>query len=132
MSHAVTYSNFCKGLNCRYLALLGLIFNCHELLFNKIHTSQHTLSNLILPSVGVPASLNNCGGSGRSRKAISELGHCDNQQPTTGNSLPPNNPPPSSASVPHTPAGTLRRGHRNLQLLRPQVRCHHITLQFYF
>ena len=73
--------------------------------------------------MGVPASLNNCGsGSGRSRKAMSELGHHDNQQPTTGSSLPPTNPTPSSASVPHTPAGTLRRGHRNLQLMRPQVR----------
>ncbi|PNF20482.1 hypothetical protein B7P43_G06268 [Cryptotermes secundus] len=72
-------------------------------------------------SVGLPQSSNNCSGSGRSRKAMSELGHCDSQQPTPGNSLPPNNPPPPSASVPHTPAGTLRRGHRNLQLLRPQI-----------
>ncbi|KAJ9575392.1 hypothetical protein L9F63_025657, partial [Diploptera punctata] len=54
-------------------------------------------------SMGVPASLNNCGsGSGRSRKAMSELGHRDAQQPTTG-------------------TGTLRRGHRNLQLMRPQT-----------
>lgn len=75
-------------------------------------------------SVGVPAAFNNCSGSGCSRKAMSELGHNDCQQLTTGNSLPPNNPPPSSVSVPHTPAGTLRRGHRNLQLLRPQVRYH--------
>jgi hypothetical protein len=71
-------------------------------------------------SVGVPASLNSCGRSGHSWKAMSEVGH---QQPTVGNSLPPNNPPLSSASLPHTPAATLRRGHRNLQLLRPQVRC---------
>jgi hypothetical protein len=55
---------------------------------------------------------------------MSDLGHNDSQQPTTGNSLPPNNPPPSSASVPYTPAGILRRGHRNLHLLRPQVRYH--------
>ncbi|PSN52194.1 hypothetical protein C0J52_06109 [Blattella germanica] len=69
-------------------------------------------------SMGVPASINNC----KSRKAMSELGHRDNQQqPSTGNTLSPPNPPPSSASVPHTPAGTLRRGHRNLQLIRPQM-----------
>lgn len=95
--------------------------------FCEIYVNQHKFPHLMLPSggsVGAPVSLNNCGGSGRSQKAMSELGHRDNQQPTTGNSLPPNNPPSSSASVPHTPAGTLRRGHRNLQLLRPQVRSH--------
>jgi hypothetical protein len=98
------------------------------LVFYKIHINQQIFSNLILHLAGLPPSSNNCGGSGHSRKAMSELGRCDSQQPTTGNSLPPNNPPPSSASVPHTPAGTLRRGHRNLQLLRPQVRCHRIYI----
>ncbi|GLH09012.1 Neuroglian [Gryllus bimaculatus] len=70
--------------------------------------------------IGPSGSHNSCPGTGGpTRKAFSDVNH-----ESLAGMPPPMNPPippAASASVPHTPSNTLRRGHRNLQFIRPQI-----------
>lgn len=70
--------------------------------------------------IGSSVSHNSCPGTAApTRKTYLDMSHDSHM------SVPPTLNPPSipasSASVPHTPSNTLRRGHRNLHFIRPQI-----------